>query len=148
MGQPLTTDTLTLGLSEDAYKGDAQFTVTMDGVPFGAAQTVTASHAAGGKQAFTFIGNWGAGPHKVAVNYLNDAYGGTSATDHNLYLVSANYYGQDYANIGEGMYSVSETAQVTVHGPWRRFGSKAYTSTFWKGSCSTRLRVGVSEAGA
>ena len=57
MGQPSTTDTLTIGLSEDAYQGDAQFTVTMDGVPLGAAQTVTASHGAGGKQAFTFTGN-------------------------------------------------------------------------------------------
>ena len=39
MGQSSTTDTLTLGLSEDAYKGDARFTVTMDGKPLGAAQT-------------------------------------------------------------------------------------------------------------
>ena len=117
MGQPSTTDTLTLGLSEDAYQGDAQFTVTMDGVSLGAAQTVTASHAAGKQQQFTFTGNWGAGPHKVAVKYLNDAYGGTSATDRNLYLVSADYDGQDYANIGEGMYSAGETAQVTAQAP-------------------------------
>ena len=55
-------DTLTLGLAEDAYQGDAQFTVTVDGVLVStAAQTVTASHAAGKEQQFTFAGNWGPG---------------------------------------------------------------------------------------
>ena len=57
MGQSSTTDTLTLSLSEDAYKGDAQFTVTVDGASLGAPQTVTASHAAGKQQQFTFRGS-------------------------------------------------------------------------------------------
>ena len=35
MGQTSTADTLTLSLSEDAYKGDAQFSVTVDGAPVG-----------------------------------------------------------------------------------------------------------------
>ena len=111
-------DTLTLGLAEDAYQGDAQFTVTVDGVLVSAtAQTVTASHAAGKEQQFTFTGNWGAGPHSVAVKYLNDAYGGTPATDRNLYLTSAQYDGVAYAGIGKGMYSAGETAGVTVQAP-------------------------------
>ena len=117
MSTTQTTDTLTLSLSEDAYKGDAQFSVTVDGAPVGAVQTVTASHRAGAQQSFTFGGNWGAGPHKVAVKYLNDAYGGTSATDRNLYLTSAEYDGNPYADVGKGMYSVGETAQVTVQAP-------------------------------
>ncbi len=119
-------DTLVLNLSEDAYKGDAQFTVTVDGVPLGAARTVTASHAAGAQQPFTFTGNWGAGPHSISIKYLNDAYGGTSATDRNLFLMSATYDGQAYANINEGMYSVGETAQVTVQAPGQN-GSTAPT---------------------
>jgi len=110
-------DTLILNLSEDTYQGDAQFTVTIDGVPLGAAQTVTASHAAGAQQPFTSTGNWGVGPHSVSVKYLNDAYGGTAATDRNLYLTSANYDGQAYANVNKGMYSTGETAQVTVQAP-------------------------------
>ena len=111
------TDTLKLNLSEDAYQGDAQFTATIDGVSLGAAQTVTASHTAGKQQLFTFTGNWGAGPHKVLVKFLNDAYGGTSATDRNLYLASADYDGQAYANINEGMYSTGDTASVAVQAP-------------------------------
>ena len=110
-------DTLVLTLSEDAYLGDAQFSVTLDGMPLGAAQTVTASHKAGAQQSFTIQGNWGAGPHKVAVKYLNDAYGGTSATDRNLYLTSAEYDGNPYADVGTGMYSAGEAAQFTVQAP-------------------------------
>ena len=136
MGQPSTTDTLTLGLSEDAYKG--------------VAQTVTASDAAGKQQQFTFTGNWGAGPHKVAVKHLNDAYGGTSATNRDLYLVSANYNGQDYANIGEGMYSVGETAQLTVQAP-SQVASAATASPTPQASSSTSpphmSLVGVTLAG-
>lgn len=114
-------DTLILRLSEDAYLGDAQFTVTVDGGSLGAAQTVTASHAAGAQQAFTFTGNWGAGPHKVAVKYLNDAYGGTSATDRNLYLASA-----------------GETAQVAVQAPGQSASSTpASASTAATSSTST-----------
>ena len=77
-------DTLVLNLSEDAYKGDAQFTVSVDGAQLGGTQTVTASHGAGQSQAFTFKGNFGSGKHTVAVSFLNDAWGGTAATDRNL----------------------------------------------------------------
>ena len=88
--------------------------MTIDGVSLGAAQTVTASHAAGKEQQFTFNGNWGAGPHNVAVKFLNDAYGGTAATDRNLYLTSASYDGKASTNINQEMYSTGDTAQVTV----------------------------------
>ena len=117
MGQTSTADTLTLSLSEDAYKGDAQFSVTVDGASVGSVQTVTALHKAGAQQQFTFGGNWGVGPHKVAVKYLNDAYGGTSATDRNLYLTSAEYDGNPYADVGKGMYSAGEAAQFTLQAP-------------------------------
>jgi endoglucanase len=117
MGQTSPADTLTLRLSEDAYKGDAQFAVTVDGASVGSVQTVTASHAAGAQQTVTFEGSWGAGPHKVSVKYLNDAYGGSSATDRNLYLTSAEYDGNPYADIGKGMYSAGEAAQFTVQAP-------------------------------
>ena len=34
----------------------------------------------------TLHGSWGAGAHDVAVTFLNDAYGGTAATDRNLHV--------------------------------------------------------------
>ena len=79
-------DRITLNVSEDAWKGDAKFTVSVDGKQVGGTLTATASHAAGQQQAFTLFGSFGAGPHDVAVNFTNDAYGGTSDTDRNLYV--------------------------------------------------------------
>ena len=64
-------------MSEDAYNGDAQFTVSVDGKQLGGTFTTTASHATGASQSFTFKGDWAVGTHAVAVNFLNDAYGGT-----------------------------------------------------------------------
>ncbi len=77
---------LVLQLSEDAYQGDAQFTVSVDGKTLGGAQTVSASHGAGAVQNFAFAQAMAAGTHDVAVSFLNDAWGGTAATDRNLYV--------------------------------------------------------------
>ena len=90
---PLGSDTLVLHLSEDAYLGDAQFTVAVDGKSLGAAQSVTALHGAGRTQDFTFTGAFGAGPHQVGVSFVNDAWGGTAATDRNLYVDGASLNG-------------------------------------------------------
>ena len=79
-------DSIVLNVSEDAYKGDAQYTVSVDGAQFGGTQTASASHAAGQTQAVTLHGAFGAGPHTVSVNFLNDLYAGTAATDRNLYV--------------------------------------------------------------
>ena len=86
-------DTLVLDIAEDAYLGDAQFTVSVDGKQLGGTFTTTASHAAGASQAFTFKGDWAIGTHNVTVNFLNDAWGGTPATDRNLYVNAVSYDG-------------------------------------------------------
>ncbi|MBV8612397.1 MAG: cellulase family glycosylhydrolase, partial [Acetobacteraceae bacterium] len=86
-------DTLTLTLSEDAYNGDAQFIAKMDGTQLGAAQSVTASNGAGQTQDFTFSGTWGAGPHNVEVDFINDAYAGPGQ-DRNLYVDQVTYDGK------------------------------------------------------
>jgi autotransporter-associated beta strand protein len=83
-------DTIGLQISEDAYAIDganhALFTVSVDGAQIGVFQNAIASHAAGQSQGFAVLGNFGSGPHSVAINFLNDAYGGTPATDRNLYV--------------------------------------------------------------
>lgn len=91
-------DTLVLNLSADLYNGPPQFTVSVDGKQEGAAQNVTALHSAGQSQAFTFTGNFGSGTHDIAVTFLNDAWGGSSTTDRNLYVNSLTYDGQKYAS--------------------------------------------------
>lgn len=82
-------DTLALSVSEDAWQGNAQFTVNVDGQQIGGVQTATASHAAGQSQVFDIKGTFAAGQHTVTVDFLNDAWGGTAATGRNLYVTAA-----------------------------------------------------------
>lgn len=84
---------LTLRLSEDAWNGDATFVVRVDGQRVGTG-TVTASHAAGRTQDFTFE-NLPAAPNRVEVDFTNDAWGGTRATDRNLYVEAILVDGRD-----------------------------------------------------
>lgn len=86
-------DVIALQLSEDAWQGNAQAIVSVDGTQIGGTQTITASHAAGQKQILNIDGNWGPGTHTVSVDFLNDAYGDSSSTDRNLYVSGASYNG-------------------------------------------------------
>lgn len=80
-------DSLVLQISEDAFRGDAQFIVTIDGHQVGGTQTAVALHAMGQSQAFTIKGSFGTARHVVTVRFLNDAYALTG--DRNLYVTSA-----------------------------------------------------------
>ena len=93
-GAGATTDTLDLHMSEDAWQGDAQFKVLIDGALVGGIQTATASHAAGATQDFSFAGSWGAGQHTVGVQFINDAWGGSASMDRNLYIDQVTYDGR------------------------------------------------------
>ena len=95
---PVTSDTLILNVAEDAWQGDAQFKVSVDGVDVGATFTATASHATGATQQIAIAGNWGANARTVSASFINDAYGGTAATDRNLYVNGVNYDGHDISN--------------------------------------------------
>jgi Ca2+-binding RTX toxin-like protein len=86
-------DTMVLKISQDAWQGSAQYTVTVDGKQVGGTFTATATHGSGVSDTLTLKGDWAAGSHAVAVNFLNDAWGGTAATDRNLYVDSVTYDG-------------------------------------------------------
>ena len=104
-------DQLTLALSEDAYQGNAQFIVKMDGKQLGAAQSVTALHSAGKTQGFTFTGAWGAGAHNVEIDFINDAYGGPGK-DRNLYVNQVTYDGHAALTKTDALFS---NGGVTIH---------------------------------
>ncbi len=114
------TDTLILQISEDAYLGNANFTVSVDGKQVGGTFVATALHMTGASQAFTLNGNWGAARHTVAVTFLNDAYGGSPSTDRNLYVGSLSYDGVktttnvELASAGSKTFTVGQ-AVVTSH---------------------------------
>lgn len=87
-------DTLAVTLSEDAFQGDAQFNVVIDGRTLNAQPgVVTALHNANQSETFTFQGNFGPGAHDLAISFLNDAYGGSPAADRNLYVNGTSYNG-------------------------------------------------------
>jgi serralysin len=111
--------TLVLHVSEDAWNGDAQFTVMVDGVRLGDVYSTTASHALGQWQDITLTGNFPtSGAHTVSVNFINDGWGGTAATDRNLYVQSIDLNGEHIlgssANntAANGSASVDPTAAV------------------------------------
>jgi hypothetical protein len=105
-------------MSEDAYQGDAMFTVKVDGVSQGGTYTTTALHAAGQSQNFIFNGDWAPGSHKVTITFLNDDYGGTASTDRNLYLNDAVYDGVDtgahktFLSNGSKSFTVTDTTAI------------------------------------
>jgi len=110
---PITSDTLVLNLSEDAFQGDAQFTVSVDGKSLGAAQTVTALHGAGASQAFTFNGQFGPGAHGLAVTFTNDKWN-PGVGDRNLYVNGATFDGTAVP-VGNGtLYSNGSWTQTVT----------------------------------
>jgi predicted Zn-dependent protease len=105
---------LVVNLAEDAWQGDAQFTVSIDGQQIGGVNTVTASHAAGATQAFSFAPALSAGLHQVGITFINDAWGGADGTDRNLYVTGATLNGQDVAGAAAGLYwNTTDTFAVT-----------------------------------
>jgi hypothetical protein len=108
--------TLTLKVSEDAYQGNAQFTISVDGQQIGGTQTATASHAAGQDQAFNVAGSFQIGRHIVSVNFLNDASGGTATTDRNLYVDGAALDGTTVAGASLQEYSAGAQTMVFIVG--------------------------------
>jgi hypothetical protein len=87
---------IVLHLSEDAYLGDAQYTISVDGQQVGGVRTETALHSQGQSEAVTLPFLYAAGPHTVAVTFLNDAYAGTPSTDRNLYVDGIDFLGVTY----------------------------------------------------
>jgi Ca-dependent carbohydrate-binding module xylan-binding len=85
-------DTISLSLSEDAYKGNAEFMLMVDGTEIGRAQTVTAFNSSGHSQVFALNGQWGAHP-VISVEFINDLYGGSPQADRNLYVNNIKYNG-------------------------------------------------------
>lgn len=106
-------DWLDLHVSGDSWQGGAQFNVTIDGKQIGGTQTVTASHAAGATQDISLSGNWGLGAHTVGISFINDAYGGTAATDRNLYVNQVSYDGQVAASSNVALMS-NGTTNITT----------------------------------
>jgi len=102
-------DKLSVVLSADLYNGSPNFIAKVDGQTVTASpMSVTAEHGSD-SQAFEFSGDWGAGPHDVEIDFLNDAYDGTADTDRNLYVEQVSYNGHDNLDHAIAMFSAGDT---------------------------------------
>ena len=68
-------DALTVQISQDAFNGSAQYTISVDGTQIGGTLTASALHSSGQSDTVTVLGDWAAGTHTLTVNFINDAYG-------------------------------------------------------------------------
>src|SRR5215213_4702662 len=84
---------LTLRVSADLWQGDPQFIVKVGGVQVGGVQTTHAQHSLGEWQDITLQGDFQS-TGQVQIQFLNDAYGGTSTTDRNLFVDKITLNGQ------------------------------------------------------
>ena len=153
-------DKLVLAISEDAYQGDAQYTVSVDGQKVAGTLTAGASHAAGAADTVTLYGDWGAGQHTVGVNFLNDAYGGTSSTDRNLYVNGATYDGATVTNsaktllsAGTQSFTFSDVTPTSTGGQNQSIGSGkdqlqlAIGEDAWQGDAQYTVSVDGQQVG-
>ena len=147
-------DSLVLKLTQDYWQGSAQYTVKVDGVQIGGTFTASALHGSGQFDTLTLKGDWAAGAHTVEVNFLNDAWGGTSDADRNLYVESATYAGTAVsgATLGlgrTGVQSFSFTEQAPPSflpvTPTAGTGSDSLvlklTQDYWQGSAQYTVKV-------
>ena len=86
-------DSLELKITQDAYQGDSQYAIYVDGTQIGATLTARALHGSGEANSLQVKGDWAAGSHTVSVALLNDLWGGTTGTDRNIYVEGATFDG-------------------------------------------------------
>ena len=106
---------LSLKLSEDAWQGDAQVRILVDGVPVSTEPTViTAKHdadtavsTAAASQDLQFSAALSAGEHKIGIRFLNDAYNGTPHEDRNAYVEQIAVNGHDLLTQTDGIWTNS-----------------------------------------
>ena len=90
-------DTLTLRISGDSYRGNAVYTISIDGQQIGDIRTAWASHRAGEVDVVTLTGDYGGTGRRVTVDFLNDAWDGTRDTDRNLHVDGIEFNGSSVA---------------------------------------------------
>ena len=104
-------------LSEDAWQGDAIALVTIDGEQLGSPVAITAAHASSEVQHLAFLLPLHAGPHTASVTFANDAYGGTSDTDRNLYVDAIRIGTDAVPNAAAALYSSGTVSYATASNP-------------------------------
>jgi len=108
-------DSLNFRVAEDAYHGDAQFIVKVDGQQVGGVQV---AHAQGQWEGITLHGSF-AGANHVSVQFINDASAG-AGQDRNLYIDSISLDGHviqgTAATVAKGIGQTVYSAELWTNG--------------------------------
>ena len=78
-------DAIVLKVSQNAYQGDAQYVVKVDGYQIGGTFTAGADKASGQADTIELRGDFGNNPHGIEVQFLNDRYD-PGVGDRNLFV--------------------------------------------------------------
>ncbi|MFC7543756.1 carbohydrate-binding domain-containing protein [Siccirubricoccus deserti] len=127
-------DAVVLRISQDAYEGDAQYTINLDGAQVGGILTASALRSLGEIDTVAVLGNFPPGPHNVSVSFLNDAWGGTPNSDRNLYVESVSFEGMILTNGVSFFESGSQTVGSFVE-------ARTTTRGFGSGRDTLELRI-------
>ncbi len=139
-------DTLDIAVSEDAWKGDAQFTVSVDGKLVGGIQTAHVIHGIRDDGHVLLTGDWGSGQHDFKITFINDAYGGTPQTDRNLYVDSISLDGKTYAGtsgtfLSDGSQSFTLGGAMPVVTPALDTLVLHLSEDAWKGNAQFQVSI-------
>lgn len=101
-------DKFVLTISQDAYLGNAQYLVFVDGKQVGGVLEASALRSSGVTDTLTIKGDFGPGAHQVTVKYVNDARNVVAldnSQDRNLYVHSVAYNGALVSDTRTNMFS-------------------------------------------
>jgi predicted Zn-dependent protease len=126
-----TSTTVTLHLSEDAWHGDAQCYISIDGHKLEGVQTITASHALGSSQELSFVADLGTGSHTLAVDMVHAASAGQSDAARHLYIdevdLNGSHLGLQGAVSGSGATQFAISVQPTQQAAYATIADGDYT---------------------
>ena len=109
-------EALIVGLVEDAYEGNAQYGLTLDGKAV-ATGTETMTRAGDVPDLVTLPGPFTSGSHTLKVTFLNDLYAGAASTDRNLYVVGATFDNQALNTPSTALLTTGSTATIRFVAP-------------------------------
>jgi len=109
---PPSSHAVVIGLAEDAYQGDAQYSLAVDGSVLIPGGTVTVLNSSGTSQDVPI--SVSDGSHTIVVTFLNDAYGGSPELDRNLYVNYVKYDGVVVPGAQATLLRTGDNFSVTV----------------------------------
>jgi hypothetical protein len=103
-----------IGMTEDAYQGDAEYSVAVDGAQAAAGKITTLQSSGKSQDISVTVPD---GTHAITVTLMNDAWGGTPETDLNLHVNYIKYDADTVWSVPTTLWTIGDKLSVTVPAP-------------------------------